>query len=316
MKKYKVGLLGVGGITLRHIPAWLKHEDAELVAMCDIRPEQMEKYPEIRHYTDYYEMMENEELDILDIALPTFLHAQYAEDALNRGLHVFCEKPISLKKEDVQRLYSAAEKNNVCFMVGHSVRFGDQYQLLRNIIKDGRYGKLLSGKLFRLSAMPNWSWDGWMQDPKRSGGVACDLHIHDLDFMVYALGAPKSHKSYRTQYPGKDYIFATYDYGDFFVNIEAAWYGCPHPFHSGFSFQFEKAVITWDKAFKAIYLENGEIIDLSQPEPEALGGMNIMNTPSHEREFKYFVDCIKAGKPADMIKPEELEAVLSIIETM
>jgi predicted dehydrogenase len=162
--------------------------------------------------------------------------------------------------------------------------------------------------------MPNWSWDGWMQDPKRSGGVACDLHIHDLDFMVYALGAPKSHKSYRTQYPGKDYIFATYDYGDFFVNIEAAWYGSPHPFHSGFSFQFEKAVITWDKAFKAIYLENGEIIDLSQPEPEALGGMNIMNTPSHEREFKYFVDCIKAGKPADMIKPEELEAVLAEIE--
>ena len=41
-----------------------------------------------------------------------------------------------------------------------------------------------------------------------------------------------------------------------------------------------------------------------------------MNTPSHEREFKYFVDCIKEGKPADMIKPEELEAVLSIIETL
>ena len=51
----KVGLVGVGGISGAHIPAWLGLEDAELVALCDIRPEQMERYTDIRKYTDFDE---------------------------------------------------------------------------------------------------------------------------------------------------------------------------------------------------------------------------------------------------------------------
>lgn len=316
MKKYKVGLLGVGGISTRHIPAWNQVENAEIVAMCDIRPEQMEPYPEVRHYTDFYEMMENEQLDILDISLPTYLHKQYAAEALERGLHVFCEKPISLEADDVYYLYDLAAKNNRCFMVGQSVRFGSNYQLLRNIVKDGRYGKLLSGHMQRLSAMPNWSWDGWMQDESRSGGVPFDLHIHDLDFMIYTFGKPKSHTSLRTKAPGKDYIQATYHYDDFFITIEASWYGCPFPFRGGYRFQFEKAVVNWDKLAQAIYLENGEVIDLSKPEAEELVGMSLDNTPNHLCEFRYFVDCVDKGVPADMIKPEELKAVLDIMKTL
>ena len=63
----KVGLIGVGGISGAHIPGWLSLDGVELVALCDVRPEQMEKYPDIRHYTDFDEMLRNEELDILDI---------------------------------------------------------------------------------------------------------------------------------------------------------------------------------------------------------------------------------------------------------
>ena len=70
----KVGLIGVGGISGSHIPAWDAMEDTELAALCDIRPERMEPYPDKRHYTDLDEMLEKEELDILDICLPTYLH--------------------------------------------------------------------------------------------------------------------------------------------------------------------------------------------------------------------------------------------------
>ena len=72
----KIGLIGVGGISGAHIPVWENMEDAELVALCDIRPERMEKYPDKRRYTDFDEMLANEELDILDICLPTYLHAE------------------------------------------------------------------------------------------------------------------------------------------------------------------------------------------------------------------------------------------------
>ena len=80
----KVALVGVGGISGAHIPAWEAREDAELVALCDIRPEQMEKYPEKRHYTDFDEMLEKEEIDILDICLPTYLHADFSVMAMEK----------------------------------------------------------------------------------------------------------------------------------------------------------------------------------------------------------------------------------------
>ena len=115
----KVGLVGVGGISGAHIPAWEEMENAELVALCDIRPERMEKYSNKRCYTDFDEMLANEEFDILDICLPTYLHADFAVKAMEKGINVVTEKPISLKEEDVERIYSTAEKNNVKFMVAH-----------------------------------------------------------------------------------------------------------------------------------------------------------------------------------------------------
>ena len=78
----KVAVVGVGGISGAHIPAWDEMENAELVALCDIRPERMEQYENKRHYTDFEEMLSNEEIDILDICLPTYLHADYAVKAM------------------------------------------------------------------------------------------------------------------------------------------------------------------------------------------------------------------------------------------
>ena len=67
----KVALVGVGGISGAHIPAWESMADTELVALCDIRPGQMEKYTDKRRYTDFDEMLEKEEIDIRDRCHPT-----------------------------------------------------------------------------------------------------------------------------------------------------------------------------------------------------------------------------------------------------
>ena len=80
----KVGLVGTGGISRAHIPAWMAMEETELVALCDIRPEMMEEFPDQRHYTDFSEMLEKEDLDILDICLPTNLHVDYAVQAMEK----------------------------------------------------------------------------------------------------------------------------------------------------------------------------------------------------------------------------------------
>ncbi len=312
----KIGLVGVGGISGAHIPAWDKMEDAELVAICDIRPERMEKYPDKRHYTDFDEMLANEEFDIIDICLPTYLHADFAIKAMEKGINVITEKPISLKNEDVERVYSAAEKNNVKFMVAHVLRFWPEYELLKEVYDSKRYGKLLSGTMLRLGGYPKWTWDNWMMDEKRSGLVPFDLHIHDLDFMVYAFGMPKVAHQYRSKLPKQDYISVTYDFGDFTINSESSWYAASYPFTAEFRFQFEDAIVANEKGKMMIYLKDDEKIDLSQQADGDTGNINLPQSNAYENEIVYFADCVKNNKPVEKFRPEELECVLNILNSL
>ena len=314
---YKVALVGVGGISGAHIPAWEEMENAELVALCDIRPERTENFAETKHiYTDFEEMLEKEEFDILDICLPTYLHADYAVKAMEHGKHVICEKPISMNKEDVDRVYSTAEKHNVKFMVAHVLRWWPEYELLKEIFDTKKYGKLLSGTMTRLGCYPKWSWDGWMMDEKRSGLVPFDLHIHDLDYMVYAFGMPKVAYQYRSKLPDQDFITINYNFGDFSINTEASWYATSYPFTAEFRFQFEDAVVANENGKMIIYLRNDEKIDLSAEAEGDTGDINLPKSDAYANEIKYFFDCIENDKPIDKINPEELRCVLNILNSL
>ncbi len=312
----KVGLVGVGGISGAHIPVWEEMENAELVALCDIRPERMEKYSGKRCYTDFDEMLEKEEFDIIDICLPTYLHADFAVKAMEKGINVITEKPISLKEEDVERVYSTAEKNGVKFMVAQVLRFWPEYVLLKEIYDSKRYGKLLSGTMIRLGGIPKWSWDGWMADEKRSGLVPFDLHIHDLDFMVYAFGMPEVRHQFRSKRPDQDYISLVYDFGEFSINSEASWYAPDYPFAAEFRFQFEDAVVTNEKGKMSVYLKDNTVIDLSQEAEGDTGSINLPKSNAYANEIIYFADCVLNNKPIDKFKPEELSCVLKILNNL
>ena len=309
----KVGLVGVGGISGNHIPAWEEMENAELTALCDVRPERLEMYPGKRHYTDFEEMLKSEQLDILDICLPTYLHADYAVRALERGIHVLCEKPISLKEEDVDRIYSTAEKNNVKFMVAQVLRFWPEYAQIKDIADSQRYGKLLSGRMTRVSEIPRWSWDGWMTDEERSGLVPFDLHIHDLDFMVYAFGKPTSVKTVRVKRPDQDSLSAIYEYDGAFISAESAWYAPAVPFIAEFRFQFEKAVLIFDGQKLTAHEIDGTKRDLSSDSQAGASAINLPKTNAYANEIVYFADCVANGKPVDKVKPEELKTVLELL---
>ena len=309
----KIGLIGVGGISGEHIPVWENMEDAELVALCDIRPEQMERYPDKHCYTDFDEMLENENIDILDICLPTYLHADYAVKAMEKGINVICEKPVSLKEEDVERVYSTAKRMNVKFMVAQVLRFWPEYELIKELYDTKKYGKLLSGYMNRLGPCPKWSWDNWMKDPLRSGLVPYDLHVHDLDFMVYAFGQPVTVQSSRSKRPEQDYISATYKFDDFFVTTEAAWYAAPLPFGAGFRFQFEEALVTYENGRCMVYQNDDTILDLSAGESAGEGSINLPRTNAYANEIHYFAECVRTGKNPDRIKPSELETVINIL---
>ena len=312
----KVGLIGVGGISGAHIPVWESMEEVELTALCDIRQERMEPYPEKHHYTKLDEMLKNEKLDILDICLPTYLHADYAVRAMEKGIHVLCEKPVSLKSEDVERVYSTAHRMQVSFMVAHVLRFWPEYMLLKELYDTQKYGKLLSGYMSRVSQTPPWSWDNWMKDENRSGLVPFDLHIHDLDFLVYAFGKPEKVNSNRIKRSEQDCINAVYEYPEFYIETESAWYAGAYPFEARYRFQFEKAVVSFENGKCMIYEENGQITDLTEGATGDTGDINLPKSDAYGNEIRYFTDCVLEKKFPEVVKAEELSAVLEILHNL
>ena len=312
----KVGFVGVGGISGAHIPAWEAMEETTLVALCDVRQECLDKYPDKHLYTDFEEMLEKEQLDILDICLPTYLHADYAVRAMERGIHVISEKPVSLNAGDVERVYTAARENHVNFMVAQVLRFWPEYVLLKDIYDSGKYGRLLSGFMSRLGAIPKWSWDNWMKDEKRSGLVPYDLHIHDLDFLVYAFGAPRNTQVHRSRRTDQDYLSVVYEYPDFFITTEASWYAAPYPFSAGFRFQFEKAILAYENNRCMLYEVGGEAVDLTEDAQGDTGCINLPKSDAYANEIRYFTDCVLGKVFPDRVKPEELDKVIQILNSL
>ena len=309
----KVGLVGVGGISGAHIPAWNAMAEVELVAVCDIRPERMDTCPNQRHYTDFDEMLAAEDLDILDICLPTNLHVDYAVKAMEKGIHVLCEKPISLDPAQVERAYSTAQENHVKFMIAQVLRFWPEYELLLEICRSQRFGKLLSGYMSRLGQKPKWSWDNWMLAASRSGLVPYDLHVHDVDFMVYAFGTPKNVHRNRVKTDEQDYLAGVYEYPDFFITAEASWYAAPLPFAAGYRFQFEEALVTYSGGVCTIYHNDGSVLNLSAGEGLDTGNINLPQSDAYANEIRYFANCVLDDKMPDKIKAEELIAVINIL---
>ncbi|MBQ6550402.1 MAG: Gfo/Idh/MocA family oxidoreductase [Lachnospiraceae bacterium] len=314
-KKLRVAVVGVGGISGAHIPSWMAMDDVELKAICDIRPEMMEKYPEVRHYTDCDEMLDKEELDVLDICLPTFLHVEYALKGIEHGLHVITEKPVSLHEDDPARVYKAAKEHGVQFMVAHCLRFWPAYCYVKEAYDSGRYGKLLSASMWRLGDIPLWTWDDWMRDEKRSGFIPYDLHIHDLDFMIYAFGAPKTVSCRRSKEPDQDYLTALYDYGDFFITCESSWYKARYPFTSGFRFQFENALLVNADDVFSIYDTEGNVLHPLASADDSNAQVEFPTSDAYFNEILYFKNCLMEGRPVDIMNEEQLTTVIHILNS-
>lgn len=313
----KIGLVGCGGISGAHVPAWDAMEDAQLVAICDIRAEKMERYPDHKFYTDFDEMLEENEFDIIDVCLPTFLHCEYALRAMNKGINVISEKPVSLNIEDVDKLYSAAEKNGVKYMVAQVLRFWREYEILKQIYDTEKYGKLISGSMWRLGGYPSGGWNNWYYDKKLSGLVPFDLHIHDLDFIVYAFGDPKSFSCMRKEREDQDYMSVVYDYGDFFINTEASWYKAKYPFYMGFRFQFEEAVVAMERDGFTIYdCEGNEFHPCDEAADENQSDFDLPSAGAYENEIHYFADCVKNDRPVEKVTKDSLKTVLGILNSI
>jgi predicted dehydrogenase len=318
MADIRVGLIGIGGMGGCHYGNYSQVKGAKLVAVADVRVDMAKektKGTDVKVYADYKEMLANEELDMVDICTPSFLHADMAIDCLKKGYHVLCEKPMTLTAEDAQRVLVATKATDKKFMAAHVVRFMAPYMYLRSVIESGELGKLLRLDMKRISSIPTWSWEDWMRDEKRSGGVITDLSIHDIDYVQSILGMPDSISSVHYGLKNNnDFAQTEMVYGDTLVSCEGTWYNAPIPFHATFLAVFENGYVeNTDKLYK-----NGKPVTVEESaKAEELDlGINVGNDNGYLNEIQYFVDCVNNGTSPDFVTPESSAQTMALVDAI
>lgn len=202
MSKLKFAILGCGRISYKHVEALISNnEKVELIAVCDLvsekaveRKEQYNnsiKNVNIKIYTDYLEMLKNDEIDVVTIATESGYHAKHAIDCLNRDKHVLIEKPMALSISDIDNMIALAKKRNKKICVSHQNRFNPPIQKLRRAIEEGRFGKIING-----TARILWTRDDsyykqapWRGTKDLDGGTLMNQCIHNIDLLQWMIGS-------------------------------------------------------------------------------------------------------------------------------
>lgn len=223
----KVALIGAGCMGRVHAAAYRKLDDAELIAVCDLDTKRAQELgPRAEVSSDYQDILNDPNIDMVDICLPTFLHKEAVIQAANAGKHVLCEKPIARTVEDGELMVKACEEAGVKFSVGHVVRFFPDFAKLKDVLASGQIGEAKVIRSSRGGGFPTWGWQNWYADYEKSGGPLVDLIIHDFDFLRWVFGPVDRvfAKSLTGRYENLDYSLVTLRFANGMVaHVEGSW---------------------------------------------------------------------------------------------
>lgn len=196
MDVLKTGIIGCGNFANKHAANLVSMPDKfKMVAFCDILEDNADEFNgkytngEAKVYTDFNELFDKSELDLVLVCLPPFAHSNEVEIAAEQGVHLLIEKPIALNSEQSWRMVEAVEKAGVKSQVGFMFRFGLAIENLKSKISDGTAGQvgLMSTRYFCNSLHAPW----WRMRDK-SGGQITEQVIHMVDLMRFLMGSPKT----------------------------------------------------------------------------------------------------------------------------
>ena len=320
MKKIRVAIIGFGGIARVHNKSYstliAEGVPVELCAVCDkdvsrisaklnfnLGNEETSLPEGIHIYSDIDELLKNEDFDVADVCLPTFLHKDFALKLLSAGKHVVCEKPMALSSSECEEMISAARKFGKQLMVAHVLRFDSAYTYLKKVIDSGIYGRLDNIYLDRHSVYPTWG--AAFTNNALTGGATLDTHIHDVDVARFLLGEPD--KVFATEFvqpPSYQAVSTTLCFGDSTAIINCSWDSAyTKPFSAGYRARFEKACVV---------LDNGEVTvtrcgcESEKIEPLSSDGVT--------EELRYFIGKVISGEKNELNPPESSLASVRLIE--
>lgn len=186
----RAGFIGVGGISDLHLAYLQTRKDVEIVAMADPNSENlnlhMKKYGG-RGYSDFHQMLESEKIDAVWICTPPQIREEPILESVDRGIAVFCEKPVARTLEKANRIASELKRRkNALVQIGYVFRAMPIINALKQSIADDSirlvqsfYGSPMS----RTMELP-----AWFYEKEKSGGGLMDQATHNLDLFRYVVG--------------------------------------------------------------------------------------------------------------------------------
>ncbi len=302
----KDGLIGCGFMGTMHANCYKNIAGVELAALADIRPERAKELAggtNAALFGDGMDLIRGANVDVIDVCLPTYLHAAYALAAMEKAKYVFIEKPVALTSAEGEALLKKQKETGCQVQIGQVIRFWDEYVELQKMVESGVYGKVVNANFRRLSPRPTWGWNDWLLDFKCSGGAGQDLHIHDVDYVLSLFGAPASYGTVKNVRGEKNsYVATVMQYDGFAVSVEGTWdLPASYPFTATFRVVFEKAVVENAGGKLTVFDEQGShVVNIEKKQLEGgFEGGNISDLGGYYNELLYFTGRAKEGKPAD-----------------
>ncbi|MEK7477654.1 MAG: Gfo/Idh/MocA family oxidoreductase [Candidatus Coatesbacteria bacterium] len=321
----RIGIVGLGFMGKMHFDTYGRMKHAKVTAICDVDPKKRAgdwsgirgniggggrrvNLSGVRTYSSLRDMLADPGVDVVDVTLPTYLHARAAIAAFRAGKHVICEKPLAINAREAAAVVTAARLARRRLFVAQCIRFWPQYAVARNLVRSGKWGRVLTAAFRRFSSSPLWSWQGWLQDPRRSGLAALDLHIHDADFVLHTFGTPRSVTAHGGGLKAGrlDHILASYDYGKGkLVTAEGAWeFAAGFPFSMTFAIVMQKATLAMGPDLKLLlHRVRGGTVEVKAPAGDGYG-----------HELAHFVECIRKNKASPVVTPESALQSVKLVE--
>jgi len=203
MKKLGIGMIGYGGVARVHAMAYrslpyhyaLPADTFQIVGVADINPTAAEKAAQelgcSTWTTDYHELLERDDIDVVDICVPNCEHIKILSAAAEAGKHIFCEKPLAMTVAEGQRIVAAVERAGVKTQINFNFRFFPAITRARQLIDAGFLGRIFSfrGCFYRSSYINPEKPLSWrLRKDVAGGGALFDLGSHVLDVLYYLLG--------------------------------------------------------------------------------------------------------------------------------
>jgi predicted dehydrogenase len=190
----KGALTGLGKMGISHAAIAGAHPEVDMVAVCDTSSlvlNAFHKFSGVKTYTDFEKMINNENLGFVIIATPTKYHFPMVKYALEKGLHVFCEKPFTLKPEQGKELTHIALENGLVNQVGFHNHFIGTFRELKRLLSLNVLGELLhfSGEAYG-PVVTKEKGGTWRSNPEEGGGCLYDYASHVINLIQEIVGRP------------------------------------------------------------------------------------------------------------------------------